>query len=69
MIPRRDGRKRYNHLNPVPIQRLHDRWVSRYTRPWAEALVGLKDELEGTSRERGARVAGGDATPHPGASP
>ena len=43
---RRSGRRRYNHLNPVPIQRIHDRWVSRYRRHWAEALVDLKEELE-----------------------
>jgi DNA-binding transcriptional ArsR family regulator len=43
---RRSGRERYNYLNPVPIQRIHERWVSRYQRPWAEALVGLKHELE-----------------------
>ena len=48
VIPRRDGRRRYNYLNPVPIQQIHDRWVSRYTRPWTEALVGLRDELEST---------------------
>lgn len=49
VIPRRDGRRRYNYLNPVPIQQIHDRWVSRYTRPWAEALVDLRDELESES--------------------
>lgn len=48
---RREGRERYNFLNPVPIQRIHERWVSRYQQPWAEALVGLKAFLEG---ERGA---------------
>lgn len=49
VIPRRDGRRRYNYLNPVPIQQIHDRWVSRYTRPWAEVLVDLRDELEAES--------------------
>lgn len=33
VVPRRDGRERYNYLNPVPIQRIYDRWVSRYTKP------------------------------------
>jgi len=50
VIPRRDGRRRYNYLNPVPIQQIHDRWVSRYTRPWTEALVGLRNELESNER-------------------
>ncbi len=43
---RREGRERYNFLNPVPIQRIHERWVQRYQQPWAEALVGLKSFLE-----------------------
>lgn len=42
----RKGRKRFNYLNPVPIQRIYDRWVSRYMQPWTEALTSLKHELE-----------------------
>lgn len=47
---RRDGRTRMNFLNPVPIQRIFHRWVSRYQEPWTEALVSLKGEME---REHG----------------
>ncbi len=46
VVARKDGRRRFNYLNPVPIQQIHDRWVSRYMQPWTEALVGLKHELE-----------------------
>lgn len=46
VVARKDGRRRINYLNPVPIQLIHDRWVSRYMQPWTEALVGLKRELE-----------------------
>lgn len=46
VIRRKDGRKTINYLNPVPIQQIHDRWVSRYQRPWAESLVDLKAQLE-----------------------
>lgn len=46
VIPRREGRLRYNHLNAVPIQRIYRRWVSRYAGRWADSLLGLKDELE-----------------------
>ena len=52
VVPRREGRRRYNHLNPVPIERIYSRWVSDYVQPWAQALVGLKHTLE--ERERGA---------------
>ncbi|GMV07007.1 MAG: transcriptional regulator [Gemmatimonadota bacterium] len=46
VVPRREGRHRFNHLNAVPIQRIYRRWVSRYTGRWADALVALKEELE-----------------------
>ena len=42
----RDGRTRHNYINPVPIQRIYDRWVSRYMKPWTDALTSLKHELE-----------------------
>jgi hypothetical protein len=53
---------RYNYLNPVPIQQIHQRWVSRYQEPWAESLVALKrtlekDEMPITRRRRRAANA------------
>lgn len=42
----RDGRVRHNYINPVPIQHIYDRWVSRYMQPWTEALTSLRHELE-----------------------
>jgi DNA-binding transcriptional ArsR family regulator len=44
------GRRRFNHLNPVPIQRIYERWVSRYEANWVAALVGLKDTVERARR-------------------
>jgi uncharacterized protein YndB with AHSA1/START domain len=35
-----------HYLNTVPIRLIHDRWVSKYTEPWAAGLAGLKSELE-----------------------
>jgi DNA-binding transcriptional ArsR family regulator len=46
VVPVRDGRSRYNYLNPVPIQRIYDRWVSDYMQPWTDALTSLKHGLE-----------------------
>jgi DNA-binding transcriptional ArsR family regulator len=43
---RRRGRERFNSINPVPIQQIFNRWVSRYQGPWLESLVALKDQLE-----------------------
>ena len=46
VVPQKKGRSRFNHLNPVPIQQISDRWISRYHRPLAEALIDLKVSLE-----------------------
>ena len=46
VVRRKAGRKVVNHLNPIPIQQIYQRWVRRFQQPWAEALVGLKNELE-----------------------
>ena len=46
VVTKRRGREKLHYLNPVPIRLVHDRWVSRYTAPWAAGLAGLKTELE-----------------------
>ena len=45
-VTTRRGREKLHFLNPVPIRLIHDRWVSKYTEPWAAGLVSLKGELE-----------------------
>ena len=46
VVTKRRGREKLHFLNPVPIRLIHDRWVSKYAEPWAQALTGLKRELE-----------------------
>jgi uncharacterized protein YndB with AHSA1/START domain/DNA-binding transcriptional ArsR family regulator len=46
VVTRRAGREKLHYLNPVPVQLIHDRWVSKYTRPRASALADLKSDLE-----------------------
>ena len=46
LVVRRDGRVRWNHLNPMPIQRIYDRWVSLHLQGTASALSRLKRHLE-----------------------
>ncbi len=43
---RREGRTKLHYLNPVPIQQLADRWISKYAQPFTHALVGLQADLE-----------------------
>ena len=43
---RKVGREKFHYLNPVPIQQVYDRWVSKYAQPFAHSLVQLKQTLE-----------------------
>jgi DNA-binding transcriptional ArsR family regulator len=49
VVTRRHGREKHHHLNPVPIQLVHDRWVAKYARPWTAALVEIQQRLEDPS--------------------
>jgi len=49
IIARREGRERWNHLNPLPIKRIHDRWIGPYAAHATELLDRLKTDLEGDS--------------------
>src|SRR5579862_7797825 len=46
VVTRRRGREKLHFLNVIPIRLIHDRWVSKYTEPWAETLSQLKQTLE-----------------------
>jgi len=49
VVTRKVGREKLHYLNAVPVQVIHDRWVSKYTRPSAVALAALKETLERTT--------------------
>lgn len=40
---RRVGRERHLALAPLPIKRIHDRWIGEYTRAAVELLARLDD--------------------------
>lgn len=46
---RKRGREKLHYLNPVPIQRIHQRWIGKYTERAgiAAVLLDLKTTLEG----------------------
>lgn len=48
LIVRREGRERWNHLNPLPIKHIHDRWIGPYAAHAVEMLDRLKTDLERT---------------------
>jgi DNA-binding transcriptional ArsR family regulator len=46
VIPERKGRERWNHLNPLPIHEVHERWIGPHAARATARLAKLKRELE-----------------------
>jgi uncharacterized protein YndB with AHSA1/START domain/DNA-binding transcriptional ArsR family regulator len=46
VVSLREGRRKRLYLNAVPIQAIHDRWLSRYSALFARRLTSLKIQLE-----------------------
>ncbi len=49
----KDGRTKRLHLNPVPIEQVANRWISKYAARFTSALVGLQEHLEHPPTARG----------------
>jgi DNA-binding transcriptional ArsR family regulator len=47
VIVKRKGRERWNHLNPLPIKHIHDRWIGPHAARAVAMLDRLKSDLEG----------------------
>ena len=47
VIVKRQGRERWNYLNPLPIRAIHDRWIGRYAAGTVDMLARLKRDLDG----------------------
>ena len=48
LIAERRGRERWNHLNPLPIHDIHERWIGPHAASATARLAKLKRELERT---------------------
>jgi DNA-binding transcriptional ArsR family regulator len=46
IIPEKRGRERWNHLNAVPIQQIHERWIGPHAERAAALLTRLKEGVE-----------------------
>jgi DNA-binding transcriptional ArsR family regulator len=42
----RQGRAKHLHLNPVPIEQVANRWISKYAARFTSALVDLAQQVE-----------------------
>ena len=46
VIVRREGKYRWNYINPVPIQEIYERWVSRRAASLAYSMLRVKQRVE-----------------------
>ena len=46
LIVERRGRERWNHLNPLPIHAIHERWIGPHAERAVAMLAKLKHDLE-----------------------
>ncbi|MFN8195692.1 MAG: metalloregulator ArsR/SmtB family transcription factor [Nocardioidaceae bacterium] len=51
VVGTRHGRTRTLHLNPVPIEQIANRWISKYAARFTSALVGLQLHLDEHEQE------------------
>ncbi len=46
ILVKRQGRVRWNHLNPLPIKEIHERWIGPYAARAVDLLARMKSDLE-----------------------
>jgi DNA-binding transcriptional ArsR family regulator len=46
LVPVRKGRERFNYLDAMPIQAIHERWIGPHAAQAAKGLLKLKQGLE-----------------------
>ena len=51
IVTRRQGRAKLHFINPVPINEISERWISKFDRPRLDALAQLKCNLEGDDHD------------------
>ena len=50
VLPRKQGRRSFKYLNPVPIERIYQRWMHPYASRIAKEMLALERHL-GKERE------------------
>src|SRR4051812_12690542 len=46
VVVRREGKYRWNYINPVPIQEIYERWVSRRAASLSFSMLRVKQRAE-----------------------
>src|SRR4029453_18291447 len=57
IITARHGRTKRHYLNPVPIEQVANRWISKYAARFTAALVALDDQVATDQKKQTLRRA------------
>lgn len=52
IIVKREGKNRWNYINPLPIREIYERWVKKYEAGWSSYLIQFKNYMENTKMEK-----------------
>ncbi|MBE2218314.1 MAG: SRPBCC domain-containing protein [Ignavibacteria bacterium] len=52
IIVKREGKNRWNYINPLPIQDIYERWVKKYEAGWSSYLINFKNNMEKNQMEK-----------------
>jgi len=52
IIIKREGKNRWNYINPLPIQDIYERWVKKYEAGWSSYLINFKNNMEKNQMEK-----------------
>jgi uncharacterized protein YndB with AHSA1/START domain/DNA-binding transcriptional ArsR family regulator len=52
IIVKREGKNRWNYINPLPIQEIYERWVKKYEAGWSSYLINFKNNMEKNQMEK-----------------
>ncbi len=53
VVTRKEGRRKWNYLNAVPLRMIYERWVSKYEDQWAGSMIRFKERVETQHKEKG----------------
>ena len=52
IIIKREGKNRWNYINPLPIREIYERWVKKYEEGWSSYLIQFKNKMEEKEMEK-----------------
>jgi DNA-binding transcriptional ArsR family regulator len=55
VVTARQGRTKRHYLNPVPIEQVANRWISKYATRFTSALVALDDQVSADPAKKDSR--------------